>query len=109
MSPLQIYHSALVFMLKKSIFYRQFLDQFSQWISHLPEVQDWSSSLQALEGHSDLVRTVVFSLNSQLLTSTSDYNIVRLWDAMTGASHRALKSVRNISSKALPLPRLHAY
>jgi WD40 repeat protein len=70
----------------------QFLDKFPRWICHLPERQDdWSSSLQTLEGHSRSVRTVAFSSDAKFLASASDDRIVRLWDATTGAPRGVLE------------------
>jgi WD40 repeat protein len=40
--------------------------------------------LQELKGHSDLVRTVVFSPDSKLLASGSYDRTIRLWDVKTG-------------------------
>ena len=37
-----------------------------------------------LEGYSDSVWSVAFSLNSRLLASSSSDNTVRLWDPVTG-------------------------
>lgn len=43
------------------------------WICKLPEVEEsWNAELQTLEGHSYLVRSVVFFSNGQLLASSSE-------------------------------------
>ncbi|KAH7303747.1 WD40-repeat-containing domain protein, partial [Stachybotrys elegans] len=44
-----------------------------------------------LEGHSDWVRSVVFSSDAKHLASASDDHTVRLWDATTGQCLQTLK------------------
>ena len=41
-------------------------------------------ALQMLEGYSDFVRSVAFSLNSKHVISGLDNKTVRLWDTVTG-------------------------
>ena len=56
------------------------MEKVLRWIQRLPDVQkDWSALLQTLEGHSDWVNAVAFSLDGKLLALASRDNIVKLW------------------------------
>lgn len=91
-APLQLYNSALVFSPKDSIIKRLFSDVMPIWIEVLPIVEkNWSASLQALEGHSSLVKSISFSPDGRLLASASRGG-VRLWDPVTGTSRGTLES-----------------
>ena len=57
-----------------------------------PRVErDWNACLQTLEGHSDWVTSVVFSMDSQRLASGSWDNTVRIWDLATGKHLQTLE------------------
>jgi WD40 repeat protein len=92
-APLQIYCAGLVFAPRTSIVRREFKQDFPSWICQLPRVNEkWSAEFQTLEGHSDLVSSVAFSSDGQLLASGSHDETVRLWDSATGTLKQILRS-----------------
>jgi WD40 repeat protein len=50
----------------------------------------WSACLQTFEGHSSIVRSVIFSHDSSKLVSASDNNTIKVWDASSGACLQTL-------------------
>jgi WD40 repeat protein len=91
-SPLQTYASALIFSPTNSLIRRLFQKEEPDWFEILPPVTDeWSLSLQTLEGHSDKVRSVAFSHDSTLLASASTDRTVKIWDASSGACRATLE------------------
>ncbi|KAF8536777.1 WD40-repeat-containing domain protein [Trichophaea hybrida] len=91
-APLQIYCSAILFSPKRSIIKSIFWDQIPCWIKNVPEVQEnWSPSLQTLEGDFRAVNAVSFSPDGQLIAIASDKKTVFLRDSMTGMSQNTLE------------------
>jgi WD40 repeat protein len=85
-APLQVYCATLIFAPQNSLVRQIFKQEAPRWISPLPRVRtEWSPCLQALEGHTKTVNSVVFSPNGQQLASCSGDYTVRLWDAASGA------------------------
>lgn len=72
-APLQVYASALMFSPKISLIRRQFLSQGPMWIKRWPDVEEnWSPTLQTLEGHSGSVQAVAFSPDGRRLITDLD-------------------------------------
>src|SRR3569833_956173 len=83
-SPLQTYVSALVFSPTSSAIQQTFGLEGPEWIISKPKTaDDWSACLQTLEGHSNSVSSVVFSLYCIQLASGSVDKTVKLWDIKT--------------------------
>jgi WD40 repeat protein len=83
-APLQVYASAVVFSPVHSITRQQSKKEVLEWIITEPIVEsDWSPCLQTLEGHGDLVMSVVFSHDSRQLASGSGDRRIKIWDAET--------------------------
>ncbi|KAM0346961.1 hypothetical protein ACHAP4_011568 [Fusarium culmorum] len=91
-APLQLYASAIVFAPKQSIIRQTFKRYLPWWIFQLPNVDsDWSAVLQTLEGHTDLVSSVVFSKAGKLIASGSWDKTVKIWNVATGKEERTLE------------------
>jgi len=68
-APLQTYSSAMIFAPKNSLVRKGFEKDIPKWITRKPKVrEDWSASLQTLEGHCNSGKAVAFSPDGQLVT-----------------------------------------
>src|SRR3569833_146020 len=101
-SPLQTYVSALVFSPTSSAIQQTFGLEGPEWIITKPKTaDDWSACLQTLEGHSNTVSSVAFSLDGAQLASGSWGNTIKLWDTKTGACTATLEGLSSeVSSVA---------
>jgi WD40 repeat protein len=108
--PLQTYASALLFSPTGSSIRQLFQHEEPETITIRPALRDgWSTCLQTLEGHSDMVSSVAFSHDSTRLASASHDSTVKIWDASSGACLQTLEGHSNsvrladlISILALP-------
>ncbi|KAL6810020.1 hypothetical protein J3E69DRAFT_179767 [Trichoderma sp. SZMC 28015] len=85
-TPLQLYVSALIFSPLQSGIRSIFKDEEPPWMLLKPAVEaGWDACLQTLEGHSDLVHSIVFSPDGQRLASGSDDGTIKIWDVNSGS------------------------
>src|SRR6266536_1699168 len=89
--PLQIYSSAIAFSPQTSLVRRNNVDKLPAWLRKVPQIEDsWTSLIQTLTGHSGWVRAIAFSLDGRQITSGSDDQTIKLWDATTGDLQKTL-------------------
>ncbi|PTD03474.1 Vegetative incompatibility protein HET-E-1 [Fusarium culmorum] len=83
-APLQIY-CCLAFAPSKTVLRKTLKHAIPKWIENLPKVEEnWDARLLTLEGHSNVVNSVVFSHDSKKMASGSLDNTIRIWDAEIG-------------------------
>lgn len=94
-APLQFYGAGLLFRPAKSMFRRSFRSRTSTDFevgTRLP--LKWNACTQTLEGHSDLVGSVVFSSDGSRVASGLENKMVRVWDVRTDYCQRMLKVIQ---------------
>ncbi|RKL05933.1 Vegetative incompatibility protein HET-E-1 [Fusarium oxysporum] len=91
-APLQLYTSAIVFAPKQSIVRQTFKHYLPRWLALLPQVDSgWSAVLQTLEGHTNIVSSVVFSKDDRLIASGSYDSTIKIWNVATGKEEQTLE------------------
>ncbi|KAK6518920.1 hypothetical protein TWF281_003612 [Arthrobotrys megalospora] len=105
-TPLQIYHSALLFSPQNCLLRQKFYPLHLDWVREGPQVpEDWGSLLQKIQVDDRTVRggsrSLTFSPNGERITVTSGSGGARTWDLKTGA---LLKSDTNFTSSPIYSP-----
>jgi WD40 repeat protein len=84
-APLQIYSSSLIFAPHNSLVRNTYESVIPKWITIMPKVaNDWDRVLHRIDTEQSTL--VKFSPNGKLLASTSNRNVIELWDSVTGES-----------------------
>ncbi|KIJ36863.1 hypothetical protein M422DRAFT_111641, partial [Sphaerobolus stellatus SS14] len=81
---LQIYHSAMLFIPRNTELFKQYSRNNPLPYELLYPPSEWQALLCTMEGHSDVVTSVVFSPHGDRLASCSLDGTVRFWDSQTG-------------------------
>ncbi|KAJ5541349.1 hypothetical protein N7494_006425 [Penicillium frequentans] len=91
-SPLQVYHSPLIFSPRESLTKMCYQHKRPAWLLNDPMVvENWSLCLQTLEGHSKEITQIAWSPDGSRLASVSDDHTIRIWDPATGQTIMTLK------------------
>ncbi|KZL73005.1 beta transducin-like protein HET-E2c [Colletotrichum tofieldiae] len=98
-APLQVYASALVFSPTRSLVREAFKREIPKWIIMQPIVPtNWDACLSTLEGHDEMVDSVIFTASGQRIASASRDRSMKIWDVATGACLLTLEGHRLVDS-----------
>ncbi|MCJ1310507.1 hypothetical protein MMC25_004171 [Agyrium rufum] len=96
-APLQLYSSAIIFVLNKSLVRGIFERSTPVWLRIKPEVQsDWDNLLQALAKPVKRVIAIAFSSSGKWLASVLSDGTVSVWDVGNGTVANVLKHPNKI-------------
>ncbi|PTB38506.1 hypothetical protein M441DRAFT_172096 [Trichoderma asperellum CBS 433.97] len=89
--PLQTYFSAVAFAPECSLIRKAFISNVCEGVPRiLNQPNTWESRVQSLFGHEDIILSLAFSPDSQLLVSRSEDGTARVWETKTGNCQRIL-------------------
>ncbi|KAL4876902.1 hypothetical protein BJY04DRAFT_222578 [Aspergillus karnatakaensis] len=93
LSPLQVYHSALVFTPQESVVRQEFGNQIPDDFVVLPEAErDWGALMQTSQGPASPVMTLEYTLDGRLLALSGHLSgdTIQLWDVEEAESVQVL-------------------
>ncbi|KAJ5088692.1 G-protein beta WD- 40 repeats containing protein [Penicillium angulare] len=83
--PLQIYSSAVIFSPESSVIRSKNMKRVPGWFRRIsPTERTWTTWIQAMSGHSNIVSAVSFSPGGKNILTSSGDTTIKLWDAKTG-------------------------
>ncbi|PPQ73872.1 hypothetical protein CVT26_011735 [Gymnopilus dilepis] len=89
--PLEVYHSALVWLPKASRISQRY--QWQEWQISCGLPQTWDACESVLTNHTDFVQSVCFSHDGKKVISGSDDKTIRIWNVETGEEESRFKGL----------------
>ncbi|KAL9625286.1 MAG: hypothetical protein Q9160_000688 [Pyrenula sp. 1 TL-2023] len=99
--PLQIYSSGIIFSPQSSPVRQANIDKLPAWLRRLrPTTETWTPLIQTLQGHSQEITSISFSLGSQQIASSSEDKAIKLWNVSTGELQGTLNHTEGLTALA---------